>query len=79
MALIFQPLFCNGRHSNIVITQHSNILIWNKAIDYPPKVKALVLMDAKKAVIRAEDIARGVFVPVSNLPHREPQKGAKTT
>ena len=34
-------------------------------------------IEAKKAAIRAEDIAKGVFVPVSNLHHREPQKGAQ--
>ena len=32
---------------------------------------------AKKAAIRAEDIAKGVFVPVSSLPQREPQKGTQ--
>ena len=26
----------------------------------------------------SEDIAKGVFIPVSSLPQREPQKGAKT-
>ena len=31
-------------------------------------------IEAKKAAIRAEDIAKGVFVPVSSLPQREPQK-----
>ena len=31
-------------------------------------------MDAKKAAIRAEDIAKGVFVPVSSLPQKEPMK-----
>ena len=35
-------------------------------------------IEAKKAAIRAEDIARGVFIPVSSLPHREPQKGEQT-
>ncbi len=34
-------------------------------------------IEAKKAAIRAEDIAKGVFVPVSQLPTREPQKGAQ--
>ncbi len=32
-------------------------------------------VDVKKNAIRAEDIARGVFIPVSNLPKREPQRG----
>ena len=32
----------------------------------------------KKSPYRAEDIAKGVFVPVSQLPTREPQKGVQT-
>ena len=35
-------------------------------------------IEAEKAVIRAEDIAKGVFVPVSSLPQREPMKGVQT-
>ena len=34
-------------------------------------------IEAKKAAIRAEDIAKGVFVPVSSLPQRVPQKGTQ--
>lgn len=34
-------------------------------------------IEAKKAAIRAEDIAKGVFVPVSSLPQREPEKRRK--
>lgn len=34
-------------------------------------------IEAKKAAIRAEDIAKGVFVPVSSLPQREPMKGVQ--
>ena len=34
-------------------------------------------IEAKKAAIRAEGIAKGVFVPVSSLPQRELQKGAQ--
>ena len=47
---------------------------------YEDKIKAAkkAEIDAKKNAIRAEDIARGVFIPVSNLPKREPQKGAIT-
>lgn len=36
------------------------------------------LDELKKAAIRAEDIAKGVFVPVSSLPQREPMKGVQT-
>ena len=35
-------------------------------------------IEAKKAAIRAEDIAKGVFIPVSSLPQREPMKGVQT-
>ena len=35
-------------------------------------------IEARKAAIRAEDIAKGVFVPVSSLPQREPMKGVQT-
>ena len=35
-------------------------------------------IEDKKAAIRAEDIAKGVFVPVSSLPQREPMKGVQT-
>lgn len=44
---------------------------------YEDKIKAekKAELDARKAVLRAEDMARGVFIPVSNLPNLEPQKG----
>ena len=35
-------------------------------------------IEAEKAGIRAEDIAKGVFVPVSSLPQREPMKGVQS-
>jgi hypothetical protein len=36
-------------------------------------------MNAKKSALRAEDIAKGVFVPVDNLPKKEPRKADKKT
>ena len=33
-------------------------------------------LEAKKAAIRAEDIQKGVFIPVSSLPKQEPQRAA---
>jgi DNA invertase Pin-like site-specific DNA recombinase len=47
-----------------------------KQKEYEDKIKAAkkAEMDAKKEVIRAEDIAKGVFVPVSSLPKNEPAK-----
>lgn len=32
-------------------------------------------LDAKKEEIRQEDIAKGVFIPLSLLPPAEPKKG----
>jgi DNA invertase Pin-like site-specific DNA recombinase len=45
---------------------------------YDAKIKAKkkAEMDAKKAAIRAEDIANGVFIPVSHLPKAEPRIAA---
>ena len=47
-----------------------------KQKEYEERVKAAkkTEMDAKKEAIRTEDIAKGVFVPVSNLPKKEPKK-----
>lgn len=42
---------------------------------YEDKIKAKkkAEMDAKKNALRAEDVAKGVFVPVSSMPKLEPQ------
>ena len=42
------------------------------------KDKRKAEIEAKKAAIRAENIAKGVFVPVSQLPAKEPKKGVQT-
>jgi len=39
--------------------------------------KKKAAMDAKKNALRAEDIAKGVFAPVSRLPKVEPKKAAQ--
>jgi hypothetical protein len=46
-----------------------------KQKEYEDKVKAQkkAEMDVKKNALRAEDISKGVFVPVSNLPNAEPK------
>ena len=31
-------------------------------------------MDAKKNALRADDVAKGVFIPVSAMPKKEPMK-----
>ena len=40
------------------------------------KAKKKVEVEARKQAIRTEDIARGVFIPVSSLPQLGPRKGA---
>ena len=43
------------------------------------KAKKKAEMDAKKNALRSEDIAKGVFVPVSHLPKKEPKKAGSNT
>jgi len=47
---------------------------------YEDKIKAKkkAEMDAKKNAIRAEDMTKGMFVPVSHLPKQEPRKAPQT-
>lgn len=49
-----------------------------KQKQYEEKAKATrkAELEAKKAAIRAEDIQKGVFIPVSSLPRQEPQRAA---
>jgi len=35
-------------------------------------------MDAKKNALRTEDIAKGVFIPVSAMPQADPKKAKRT-
>ena len=71
------------RESNSISNQKANYLK-RKASGaqkrYEDKIKGRkkAEIEAKKAAIRAEDIAKGVFVPVSSLPQREPMKGVQT-
>ena len=45
---------------------------------YEDKIKAKkkAEIEAKKAAIRAEDMKKGVFIPASSLPKKEPQKAS---
>jgi hypothetical protein len=51
-----------------------------KQKEYEDRIKAAkkVEMDAKKNALRAEDIAKGVFVPVNTIPKKEPKKAERT-
>jgi len=48
---------------------------------YEDKIKAAkkAEMDARKAAIRAEDMAKGVYAHVGDLPRPEPQRAAVQT
>ena len=70
-------------HLDVYKRQHQNYLkrkANGKQKEYEERTKAKkkAEIEARKAAIRTEDIAKGVFIPVSSLPQREPQKGAKT-
>ena len=43
---------------------------------YREKRKARI--EAEKAALRAEDMAKGVYAPASSLPRQEPQKAPAT-
>ena len=46
---------------------------------YPDTYKTDVFVDVAEevlAAIRAEDMAKGIFIPVSQLPRQEPRKAA---
>lgn len=36
-------------------------------------------MEAKKATLRVEDMEKGVFIPISDLPQQQPQQATFTT
>lgn len=50
-------------------------MVSNKNTMNGQRQKKKAEMDAKKEEIRQEDIAKGVFIPVSLLPPAEPKKG----
>jgi len=52
-----------------------------KQKEYEDKIKAAkkAQMDEKKNALRAEDMAKGVFIPVSHLPKKEPKIADKKT
>ena len=52
---------------------------WQREYEERTKTAKKVGMDAKKNALRAEDIQKGVFVPVSHLPKAEPTKAALPT
>ena len=66
----------NGRlHQNYLKRKASGA---QKRYEDKIKERKKAEIEAEKAGIRAEDIAKGVFVPVSSLPQREPMKGVQT-
>ena len=65
-----QALRKDGLHQNYLKRKASGK---HQAYENKIKDKRKADIDAKKAAIRAEDIAKGVFVPVCNLPRAEPK------
>jgi hypothetical protein len=51
---------------------------WQRQYENRTKGAKKAGIDAKTAAIRSEDISKGVFVPVSNLPKKEPRKAERT-
>ena len=49
-----------------------------KQKEYEERIKAAkkAEIEARKAAIRADDIEKGIFIPVSDLPHQEPQRAS---
>ena len=41
-------------------------------------LEAILVLQEKNGYVRSVDIAKGVFVPVSSLPQREPMKGVQS-
>ena len=62
-------------HQNYLRRKESG---WQREYENRTKAAKKAEMDAKKEAIRAEDIAKGVFVPVSSLPKNEPAKAGWT-
>ena len=59
----------NRRHQNYLRRKANG-----KQREYEERTKAAkkAEIETKKATIRAEDMAKGVFIPVSNLPQTAP-------
>ena len=49
---------------------------WQAKYEAKQKAKKKAQMDKKKAEIRKEDIRKGIFIPVSSMPEKEPKKVA---
>lgn len=68
----------NKQYSAEQVAPDNNLLIRDKQKEYEERTKAKkkAEIEARKQAIRTEDIARGVFIPVSSLPQLGPRKGA---
>jgi hypothetical protein len=50
---------------------------WQRQYENRTKGAKKAATDAKKDALRAEDISKGVFVPVGNMPKKEPRKAER--
>jgi hypothetical protein len=65
-----QAEFRELRHQEYLKRKASGV---QQRYDAKVKAKKKAEMDAKKNALRAEDMARGVFIPVNKLPKQEPK------
>ena len=64
-------LYCTPTHQAYLRRKASG---WQRQYEERTRAAKKAKIDAGKAAIRAEDMARGLFIPVSQLPKQEPQK-----
>lgn len=70
---------CTTQHrinEDVVLSLVSEMLKAIAEYEERTKAKKKAEIEARKQAIRTEDIARGVFIPVSSLPQLGPRKGA---
>ena len=66
---------CTARIDAQTLSEAEVVAKMNEAFELD-KAKKKAEIEARKQAIRTEDIARGVFIPVSSLPQLGPRKGA---
>ena len=47
---------------------------WQQEYDRKRNAQRKPIMDAMKAAIRQEDMAKGIYTHVADLPHQEPKR-----
>ena len=65
-----------GLYSSLILSEklYPHLLEIDRAAHERMDAMLPRMMEAAKAAIRAEDMEKGVFIPVSQLPRQEPRK-----